>query len=70
NFNEEELKTTINEISEALIDNTEFIDLNFYDNNEVKNNLLLNNQQQLETEEYSDSNLNLEPLFDENFKIK
>ncbi|CAG8774429.1 9254_t:CDS:1, partial [Dentiscutata heterogama] len=45
----------------------EFIDLNFYDNNEVKNNLLLNNQQQLETEKYSNSNLNLEPLFDEEF---
>ncbi|CAG8674188.1 221_t:CDS:1, partial [Dentiscutata heterogama] len=83
NFNEEELKTTINEISEALIDNSnlfdkeenenidkdedendsfdldnnesetnlndlliaEFMDLNFYDNNEVENNLLLNNQQ-------------------------
>ncbi|RIB29261.1 hypothetical protein C2G38_2155777 [Gigaspora rosea] len=46
----------------------EFIDLNFYDNNEIENNLSLNNQQQLETEEYSDHNLDLEALLDEKFQ--
>ncbi|CAG8846954.1 13528_t:CDS:1, partial [Gigaspora margarita] len=46
----------------------EFIDLNFYDNNEIENNLSLNNQQQLETEEYSDHDLDLEALLDEEFQ--
>jgi len=97
NFNENEFETTINEISEALIENTdlfdeeeennsedednsfdlsdeenesnlndlliaELMDLNFYDNNEPKNNSFLDDQQLSENDENSD--IDLEAILD------
>ncbi|CAG8794524.1 27250_t:CDS:1, partial [Dentiscutata erythropus] len=59
----DESKTNFNDLLIA-----EFINLNFYNNNEIENNLPLNNQQQLETEEYLDYNLDLEVLFNKEFQ--
>ncbi|CAG8849324.1 30258_t:CDS:2, partial [Gigaspora margarita] len=75
NFNKKELKTIVNKILEALIENNDnkeesnfndlfiakLIDLNFYEI--IKLKTTLNNQQELETKK--DLNINLKAIFEE-----
>jgi len=55
------MKTNLNDLLIA-----ELIDLNFYDDNEIENNLSLSNQQQIEDEE--NLNIDLEEILNEEFQ--